>query len=132
MAGIKIDPEMLDIYMESLNKLMAGSETDGGNARLEVSGAGKTEDGLVRYNEEVNKLGDDLRNLYGNVGEILWQDQGMEHWRQIFTEQRDIKAEADGEMEDWDREIFRRKSTELYETIRVNGMKKSSGKYLTL
>ena len=71
MAGIKIDPEMLDIYMESLNKLMAGSETDGGNARLEVSGAGKTEDGLVRYNEEVNKLGDDLRELYGNMGEIL-------------------------------------------------------------
>ena len=67
MAGIKIDPEMLDIYMESLNKLMAGSETDGGNARLEVSGAGKTEDGLVQYNEEVNKLGDDLRELYGNV-----------------------------------------------------------------
>ena len=57
--------------MESLNKLMAGSETDGGNARLEVSGAGKTEDGLVRYNEEVNKLGDDLRELYGNMGEIL-------------------------------------------------------------
>ena len=71
MARIKIDPEMLDIYMELLNKLMAGSETDGGNARLEVSGAGKTEDGLVRYNEEVNKLGDDLRELYGNVGEIL-------------------------------------------------------------
>ena len=71
MAGIKIDPEMLDIYMELLNKLMAGSETDGGNARLEVSGAGKTEDGLVRYNEEVNKLGDDLRELYGNMGEIL-------------------------------------------------------------
>ena len=71
MAGIKIDPEMLDIYLESLNKLMAGSETDGGNARLEVSGAGKTEDGLVRYNEEVNKLGDDLMELYGNVGEIL-------------------------------------------------------------
>ena len=71
MAGIKIDPEMLDIYLESLNKLMAGSETDGGNARLEVSGAGKTEDGLVRYNEEVNKLGDDLRELYGNMGEIL-------------------------------------------------------------
>ena len=43
----------------------------GSNARLEVSGAGKTEDGLVRYNEEVNKLGDDLRELYGNVGEIL-------------------------------------------------------------
>ena len=71
MAGIKIDPEMLDIYMELLNKLMAGSEMDGGNARLEVSGAGKTEDGLVRYDEEVNKLGDDLRELYGNVGEIL-------------------------------------------------------------
>ena len=71
MARIKIDPEMLDIYMELLNKLMAGSETDGGNARLEVSGAGKTEDGLVRYNEEVNKLGDDLRELYGNEGEIL-------------------------------------------------------------
>ena len=67
MAGIKIDPEMLDIYMESLNKLMAGSETDGGNARLEVSGAGKTEDGLVRYNEEVNKLGDDLRELYETI-----------------------------------------------------------------
>ena len=47
--------------MELLNKLMAGSETDGGNARLEVSGAGKTEDGLVQYNEEVNKLGDNLR-----------------------------------------------------------------------
>ena len=71
MAGIKIDPEMLDIYMELSNKLMAGSEMDGGNARLEVSGAGKTEDGLVRYNEEVNKLGDDLRELYGNVGEML-------------------------------------------------------------
>ena len=67
MAGIKIDPEMLDIYMELLNKLMAGSETDGGNARLEVSGAGKTEDGLVRYNEEVNKLGDDLRELYETI-----------------------------------------------------------------
>ena len=67
MAGIKIDPEMLDIYMESLNKLMAGSETDGGNARLEVSGAGKTEDGLVQYNEEVNKLGDDLRELYETI-----------------------------------------------------------------
>ena len=67
MAGIKIDPEMLDIYMESLNKLMAGSETDGGNARLEVSGAGKTEDGLVLYNEEVNKLGDDLRELYETI-----------------------------------------------------------------
>lgn len=26
MAGIKIDPEMLDIYMESLNKLMAGAK----------------------------------------------------------------------------------------------------------
>ena len=67
MAGIKIDPEMLDIYMELLNKLMAGSETDGGNARLEVSGVGKTEDGLVRYNEEVNKLGDDLRELYETI-----------------------------------------------------------------
>ena len=31
----------------------------------------KTEDGLVQYNEEVNKLGDDLKELYGNVGEIL-------------------------------------------------------------
>ena len=36
-----------------------------------VRGAGKTEDGLVQYNEEVNKLGDDLRELYGNVGEML-------------------------------------------------------------
>ncbi len=27
MAGIKIDPEMLDIYMESLNKLMAGRKS---------------------------------------------------------------------------------------------------------
>ena len=67
MAGIKIDPEMLDIYMELLNKLMAGSETDGGNARLEVSGAGKTEDGLVRYNEEVNRPEDDLRELYETI-----------------------------------------------------------------
>ena len=43
----------------------------GSNARLEVSGAGKTEDGLVQYNEEVNKLGDDLRELYGSVGKIF-------------------------------------------------------------
>ena len=43
-----------------------------------VRGAGKTEDGLVLYNEEVNKLGDDLRELYGNVGEIL-AGSGMEH-----------------------------------------------------
>ena len=37
------------------------------NTRLEVSGAGKTEDGLVQYNEEVNKLGDDLRELYETI-----------------------------------------------------------------
>ena len=37
------------------------------NARLEVSGAGKTEDGLVQYNEEVNNLGDDLRELYETI-----------------------------------------------------------------
>ena len=37
------------------------------NARLEVSGAGKTEAGLVQYNEEVNKLGDDLRELYETI-----------------------------------------------------------------
>ena len=36
-------------------------------SRREVSGAGKTEDGLVRYNEEVNKLGDDLRELYETI-----------------------------------------------------------------
>ena len=32
-----------------------------------VRGAGKTEDGLVRYNEKVNKLGDDLRELYETI-----------------------------------------------------------------
>ena len=32
-----------------------------------VRGAGKTEDGLVQYNEEVNKLGDDLMELYKNA-----------------------------------------------------------------
>ena len=32
-----------------------------------VRGAGKTEDGLVQYNEEVNKLGDDLRELYETI-----------------------------------------------------------------
>ena len=37
------------------------------NARLEVSGAGKTEDGLVQYNEEVNRLEDDLRELYETI-----------------------------------------------------------------
>lgn len=93
MAGIKIDPEMLDIYMELLNKLMAGSETDGGNARLEVSGAGKTEDGLVRYNEEVNKLGDDLRELYGNVGEILGRIRDGTLEADIYGAES-IKAEA--------------------------------------
>ena len=36
-------------------------------SRREVSGAGKTEDGLVQYNEEVNKLGDDLRELYETI-----------------------------------------------------------------
>ena len=55
MAGIKIDPEMLDIYMESLNKLMAGSETDGGNARLEVSGEGKTADRYLRSREHKSR-----------------------------------------------------------------------------
>ena len=39
----------------------------GSNARLEVPGAGKTEAGLVQYNEEVNKLGDDLRELYETI-----------------------------------------------------------------
>ena len=48
------------------------------NARLEVSGAGKTEDGLVQYNEEVNKLGDDLRELYETIRvnvdeEVQWK-----------------------------------------------------------
>ena len=28
MAGIKIDPEMLDIYMELLNKLQAAKRTE--------------------------------------------------------------------------------------------------------
>ena len=77
MAGIKIDPEMLDIYMESLNKLMAG----------------KTEDGLVRYNEEVNKLGDDLRELYGNVGEILGRIRDGTLEADIYGAES-IKAEA--------------------------------------
>ena len=81
MAGIKIDPEMLDIYMESLNKLMAGSETDGGNARL------------VLYNEEVNKLGDDLRELYGNVGEILGRIRDGTLEADIYGAES-IKAEA--------------------------------------
>ena len=67
MAGIRLIRKCWIYYLESLNKLMAGSETDGGNARLEVSGAGKTEDGLVQYNEEVNKLGDDLRELYETI-----------------------------------------------------------------
>lgn len=99
MAGIKIDPEMLDIYMESLNKLMAGSETDGGNARLEVSGAGKTEDGLVLYNEEVNKLGDDLRELYGNVGGNTWQDQGWNTGGRYLRSREHKSRSCDGEME---------------------------------
>ena len=32
-----------------------------------VRGAGKTEDGLVQYNEEVNRLEDDLRELYETI-----------------------------------------------------------------
>ena len=36
-------------------------------SRREVSGAGKTEDGLVQYNEEVNRLEDDLRELYETI-----------------------------------------------------------------
>ena len=36
-------------------------------SRREVSGAGKTEDGLVRYNEEVNRPEDDLRELYETI-----------------------------------------------------------------
>ena len=36
-------------------------------SRREVSGAGKTEDGLVQYNEEVNRLEDDLRKLYETI-----------------------------------------------------------------
>ena len=38
-----------------------------GHSRREVSGAGKTEDGLVRYNEEVNRPEDDLRELYETI-----------------------------------------------------------------
>ena len=36
-------------------------------SRREVSGAGKTEDGLVQYNEEVNRPEDDLRELYETI-----------------------------------------------------------------
>ena len=98
MAGIKIDPEMLDIYLESLNKLMAGSETDGGNARLEVSGAASCEYCARRlpfchHNEEVNKLGDDLRELYGNVGEILGRIRDGTLEADIYGAES-IKAEA--------------------------------------
>ena len=96
MAGIKIDPEMLDIYLESLNKLMAGSETDGGNARLEVSGAGKTEDGLVLYNEEVNKLGDDLRELYETIRVNVDEE---EQWK-VFEVVEPINVKA-GEIAPW-------------------------------
>ena len=88
MAGIKIDPEMLDIYMESLNKLMAGSETDGGNARLEVSGAGKTEDGLVRSDGIVWKCG-------GNT----WQDQGWNTGGRYLRSREHKSRSCDGEME---------------------------------
>ena len=63
------------------------------NARLEVSGAGKTEAGLVQYNEEVNKLGDDLRELYGNVGEILGRIRDGTLEADIYGAES-IKAEA--------------------------------------
>ena len=47
-----------------------------------VRGAGKTEDGLVQYNEEVNKLGDDLRELYGNVGDRKSTRLNSSHYQQ--------------------------------------------------
>ena len=58
-----------------------------------VRGAGKTEDGLVQYNEEVNKLGDDLRELYGNVGEILGRIRDGTLEADIYGAES-IKAEA--------------------------------------
>ena len=63
------------------------------NARLEVSGAGKTEDGLVQYNEEVNKLGDDLRELYETIRVNVDEE---EQWKvfdfaeDFFMEELDI------------------------------------------
>ena len=65
----------------------------GSNARLEVSGAGKTEDGLVQYNEEVNKLGDDLRELYGSVGKIFESIRDSTLEADIYGAES-IKAEA--------------------------------------
>ena len=53
---------------------------DGGNARLEAIRQEKTEDGLVQYNEEVNKLGDDLKGIVWKWGKYL-AGSGMEHWR---------------------------------------------------
>lgn len=58
-----------------------------------VRGAGKTEDGLVQYNEEVNKLGDDLRELYGSVGKIFESIRDSTLEADIYGAES-IKAEA--------------------------------------
>ena len=56
-----------------------------------VRGAGKTEDGLVQYNEEVNKLGDDLRELYETIRVNVVEE---EQWK-VFGRIRDGTLEAD-------------------------------------
>ena len=66
------------------------------NARLEVSGAGKTEDGLVQYNEEVNKLGDDLRELYETIRVNVDEE---EQWK-VFEVVEPINVKA-GEIAPW-------------------------------
>ncbi len=57
---------------------------------------GRSKDGLVQrmeYNEEVNKLGDDLKELYGNVGEILGRIRDGTLEADIYGAES-IKAEA--------------------------------------
>ena len=65
-------------------------------SRREVSGAGKTEDGLVQYNEEVNKLGDDLRELYETIRVNVVEE---EQWK-VFEVVEPINVKA-GEIAPW-------------------------------
>ena len=65
-------------------------------SRREVSGAGKTEDGLVRYNEKVNKLGDDLRELYETIRVNVDEE---EQWK-VFEVVEPINVKA-GEIAPW-------------------------------
>ena len=82
-----------DLMRQIYEKLPSSEGCSRKNGLVWLEAQERQRDGLVQYNEEVNKLGDDLRELYGNVGEILGRIRDGTLEADIYGAES-IKAEA--------------------------------------